>query len=1235
MLSDWQLFERTHMTTSPFVVQTLVDYNATARTLIDTGCLTYGVISETFVRKHRLPTIDILPIPIKGALGPSENIHQVVRTRIDVGTHSEEGAYFYVIPDNLGYDLILGLPWLKRYNGRLEIGRGRLYLQATGTRIKRQDKAPRADLEIRQIAAPGMKAYMQRARRTKQQKQPIQIFAATMGDIQKALTPKPYIDPSTKLPPHYQKFLDLFKPEKANELPPFRGEGVDHKIDLVQKDGKDPEVPWGPLYNMTQEELMVLRKTLTELLDKNFIRVSHSSAAAPVLFVRKPGGGLRFCVDYRALNAITKKDRYPLPLIHETLNQIGRAKWFTKLDVSAAFHKIRITKGQEWLTAFRTRYGLYEWLVTPFGLANAPSTFQKFINWTLREYLDEFCSAYIDDVLVYTNGSRSLHREHVHKTLQKLAEAGLYLDVSKCEFECRETKYLGFIVRAGEGIQMDPEKIRAIQEWSAPTSVKGVRGFLGFANFYRNFIQNFSKIVRPLNALTQKDTPFNWTKECQESFDLLKKMFTTGPILAPFDPARTTVVETDSSGYNTGGVLSQFDDENRLRPCAYFSKRNSPAECNYQIYDKELLAVIRCLEAWDAELRSVDEFEVVTDHKNLEYFFSPRKLTERHVRWSLFLSRFNFRFSYRKGELNQRADALSRRDQDMPLEQDERLQSRTMQLFTRPEEKDSVTAVAPLTVPPERPQSNDGEYSYENTESWESAREEDTQYREAIECLRQGVSKFPAHLQLKVSVSECSLDAQGFIRFRSRRWVPESEPLRTNIIQSAHDSTMSGHPGREITYSVVSKEYFWPNMSNDIRRFVRNCDVCGRTKAWREQKKGLLKPLPIPDRMWQEVSMDFITDLPESEGCTSILVIIDRLSKSVILEGMRDLTKETVAWTLVRHLIGKHGFPKAITSDRGNQFVNDMWGRICALTGIQRRLSTAYHPETDGSTERTNSTVGAYIRAYTSYDQKDWYRLLPLAELALNSRTPTSTGVSPFFLSHGYDLTPFAPREDQDTLSEEPTRSPIQKGEAIVRTIKEALDWARASMAYTQQDMERQSNRRRDPAPSYRVGDKVWLSLKNIRTDRPSKKLDWKNAKYTVTELVGTHAVRLNTPPGIHPVFHVDLLRPASTDPLPSQHSDDVQPPAVMVDGEEEFTVEKILDEKRTKRGRGTRLEYKVKWLGYARPTWEAATALEDTRALDDWIDRTKHARSRNGRLNHHLMQQDQTGTSSDGSHFQ
>ena len=278
-------------------------------------------------------------------------------------------------------------------------------------------------------------------------------------------------------------FLPLFDQKEANKLPPHRE--CDHKIEL--QTGK---VAPGPLYNMSQDELRVLRKWLHENLEKGFIRASTSPAASPVLFAKKPGGGLRFCVDYRALNALTIKNRYPLPLIQETLAQLSKAKFYTKLDVVSAFNKIRIADGHEWLTAFNTRYGLFESLVMPFGLSNAPATFQARINEVLHPFLDVFCTAYIDDVLVYSD-SLEEHRIHVKRVLHSLQQAGLQLDIKKCEFEKTEVTYLGMII-SDQGVQMDPAKVACIREWHTPRDVKDVQGFLGFANFYRRFIKEFS-----------------------------------------------------------------------------------------------------------------------------------------------------------------------------------------------------------------------------------------------------------------------------------------------------------------------------------------------------------------------------------------------------------------------------------------------------------------------------------------------------------------------------------------------------------------------------------------------------------------------------------------------------------------------------------------------------------------------------------------------------------------------
>ena len=280
---------------------------------------------------------------------------------------------------------------------------------------------------------------------------------------------------------------------------------------------------------MTREELIALREWLKDNLAKGFIRPSSSPAASPLLFVKKPGGKLRLCMDYRALNSITIKNRYPIPLVSETLDRLSKARYFTKVDVISAFNRIRIAKGDEWKTAFRTRYGLFESLVKPFGLTNAPATFQSYINNSLQEYLDVFTTAYLDEVLIYST-TREEHRNHVNLVLDKLRNAGLQLDIEKCQFEAAEIKYLRLMI-SRRGISMDPMKIDCIKKWNTPVNVRDIQAFLGFANFSRRFIKEFSRIARPLINLTKKNVPWNWSSDSENAFEKIKSELIKSPIL--------------------------------------------------------------------------------------------------------------------------------------------------------------------------------------------------------------------------------------------------------------------------------------------------------------------------------------------------------------------------------------------------------------------------------------------------------------------------------------------------------------------------------------------------------------------------------------------------------------------------------------------------------------------------------------------------------------------------------
>lgn len=411
---------------------------------------------------------------------------------------------------------------------------------------------------------------------------------------------------------------------------------------------------------------------------------------------------------------------------------------------------------------------------------------------------------------------------------------------------------------------------------------------------------------------------------------------------------------------------------------------------------------------------------------------------------------------------------------------------------------------------------------------------------------------------------------------------------------------MIGHPGRDAMIDILGRQFFWPGFSQDIKQFTRNCDICGSATIWRQRRWGLLKPLPVPERIWRSISMDFITDLPNVDGYDACLVITDRLSKGVIFEPICSMTAEATADTFIRVLYRHHGLATDIMSDRGTQWVNAFWKKAFGLLNITRRLSTAFHPQTDGSTERMNQELQHFIRIFCSYQQQDWKELLNHAELAINNRPSSSTKVSPFFLTHGYHLEPIEIKEN--ITQSDDSDNPIARGERLVTKLKETRDFAQAAIAAAQLQQERFANENRSPAHRFRPGDKVWLHLGNIKTIRPSKKFDWIHAKYEIIEPIGTHAYRLNTPPGIHNIFHVSLLKPVSNNPLPSQQNVDIQPPAIITENnQEEWYIEKILDTRTKHKGRGIRKEVLVKWTGYNLPTWELLENVKDTAALEHY----------------------------------
>jgi hypothetical protein len=482
-----------------------------------------------------------------------------------------------------------------------------------------------------------------------------------MFAIYAILTFQPVQEP-TKLPAEYEEYQDVFEKKNVDTLPQHRR--YDCGIEL--QEGAQP--PFGPIYSLSQNELAALRDYLDENLAKNFIRHSKSPAGAPILFVKKKDGSLRMCVDYRGLNKVTIKNQYPLLLISGLLDQLGQAKIHTKIDLRGAYNLVHIKEGDEWKTTFRTRYGHFEYNIMPFGLTNAPAIFQHLMNDVFREFLDDFVVCYLDDILVFSKNEEK-HINHVRLVLEKLHTARLYAKLEKCVFHQPQVEFLGYII-SGRGLSMDPKKIRTVTEWKKPATVRDVQCFLGFANFYRIFNRNYSKIADPLTQLTRKDK-LEWNAEADQAFETLKKAFTTAPILTHPDFQKPFFLETDASDFALGVILSQPDKDECLHPVAFHSRKFTATEINYEIHNKELLAIIDSFQEWRHFLEGAQHLVTIyTDHKNLEYFMSTKVLNRRQARWSISLSRFNFVITYCPGSKQIQYDALSQRAYLAPREGD-------------------------------------------------------------------------------------------------------------------------------------------------------------------------------------------------------------------------------------------------------------------------------------------------------------------------------------------------------------------------------------------------------------------------------------------------------------------------------------------------------------------------------------------------------------------------------------
>jgi hypothetical protein len=941
-----------------------------------------------------------------------------------------------------------------------------------------------------------------------------------------------------------------------------------------------------------------------ELLGKRLIRSSRGSPyAAPAMFVPKGVDAegrpqLRMVIDYRDLNRITIKDRFPLPHPEDLINRLTGMKRFSKLDFFSGYHQHRMHPDSIEKTAFIGPDGLYEWLVMPFGLANAPSEFMRLVNKLLEPHSD-YCIVFLDDILIFSRNDAE-HEKHVTAVLDTLRREGFRLKGSKCAFGREKAPFLGFEVD-GAGVSMTEEKVKAISDWPDPETPKEMRIFVGLTGVYRRFVADYAKIAAPLlkvMTLSQseydrmKGNPAEW-KQITVAVDLLKAAMIARPALAlPEKGNHQFIVRTDASDFAIGGTLRQLqqDESGSMvdRIIAYFSRKLHDAETRYSTYDKQLLGVRDAIDHWRFYLKSGYPFKVQTDHSALQHILKQPKLTSRQMRLLQTLQEYDFEIEYYPGAKNYIQDALSRRPdyKDPPIPRINRSQQEAAQELLSTD----VLAVSAVTADKWIEQLKE---AYVGCPYFGDVIAELEHREDPTLTANQAAAR-------KRRAKQYSLREDGIIiqRSTSRIAVPTTE--RRRILQEAHDSKIGGHFGAQRTEAMIARDFYWKGMSQDIKRYVRGCAACHRAKATNQKPYGLLQPLEVPDRRWERINVDFITKLPKTRnGNDTIITFIDSLTKRAhwVATSEKELTAERFAEIFIDFYFRLHGMPSAIVSDRDARFTSRFWQHLTTLWGTRTRMSTAFHPQSDGQAEKANSIVERYLRTFCAGDEKGWDSLLPLAEFSYNSHTHKAHGFTPFEADIGEN--PPMPL----TLI-----GGAAKGEAgdFAQRMADTLILMKARLQQAQQTMMEAANQKRQPH-TFCEGDKVMLKTASFPLTygnaapgdedeaRLSRTLQQRYiGPYTLGKRIGENAFRIVDLPDYlrkHRTLNVDQFKRCEIDEGRPQPP----PPPVRVTKRKgaEWEVESIEDW-RFEDGKPL---FKIQWLG-DEATWEPIDHLAGAKEL-------------------------------------
>lgn len=912
---------------------------------------------------------------------------------------------------------------------------------------------------------------------------------------------------------------------------------------------KDPEKPLKVRqYGCPRKWLQPWQTLLQQHLDAGRIRPSDSPFVSPAFIIPKkdPAALPRWVNDYRQLNENTVPDNHPLPHVDDILNDCGKGKLFTVIDMTNSFFQTRVHPDDIKYTAVSTPFGMYEWTVMPMGCRNAPATHQRRMFSALRHLIGKVCHVYMDDIVVWSSTDHAEHEENLRQVLNAIRAAGLYCSNKKTAMFQTEVQFLGHHISA-RGIEADKAKVAKILDWPRPKTTTEVRSFLGLVRYIAVFLPKLAQHTAVLTPLTTKeaDKVFPpWNEQHNTAFSAVKELVVSRECLTTIDHENLgnnrVYVTCDASDIGIGATLSVGRTWEAARPVAFDSMQLKGAQLNYPVHEKELLAIVSALQKWRVDLLGTP-FTVYTDHRTLTCFNSQRDLSRRQMQWQELLSQYDFTIEYIKGEDNTVADALSRRShEDSSLT--------------------SVTSV--LTVTADQGLLKHIRAGYKDDPF-------------CAKLLLDGMKNLGAHMD------------NGLIFIHDRLVIPRVGDLREVFFRLAHDSL--GHYGINKMYASLCNAYYWPNMRKELETgYVPSCDECQQNKSSTAKAAGPLHPLPIPDKRGDSVTIDFVGPLPEDHGFNRVVTFTDRLGSDVrIAPCTTNLTAEKFVSIFFDVWYCENGLPTEIISDRDALFTSKFWSALHKLTGVKLKMSTAFHPETNGLSERTNKTFIQALRYHIMRNQSGWLRALPCVRFDLLNTVNASTGFSPFQLRMGRSPR-IVPPLVEDVSAAPPSPEDV-RANALYRQLKLDCAEAKDNLILAKVSQAIQADKHRGPEHRYSKGDFVMLKTLHRRheymskgNNRVAKFMPRWDGKYKVIEAwpeTSVYRIEMPNSPNVFNTFHASEFKPYhSNDPSLFPGRELSRPPAVITeDGLEEWVINCIEDELR--RGRGK--QYLVRYLGY------------------------------------------------------